>query len=79
MDILRKHTRINDSRTRSTDSIVLIQVFGDYIVQMMRKIDRPDTPLQLYTSGVFHEVSDAVDCYQGVNNNKIELTRVNLG
>lgn len=79
MDILRKHTRINTSRTRSTDSIALIQVFGEYIVQMVRKIDHPDTPLQLYTSNTFHEVNDVIDCYQGVIDGKVELTRVNLG
>lgn len=79
MDILRKHTRINDGHIRSTDSIVLIQVFGEYIVQMVRKIDHPDTPLQLYTSNTFNEVNDAIDCYQEVIDDKVELTRVNLG
>lgn len=79
MDILRKHTRINDGHIRSTDSIVLIQVFGEYIVQMVRKIDRPGTPLQLYTSGTYQEVTNAVECYQGVINGEVELIRVNLG
>lgn len=79
MDILRKHTRINAGHIRSTDSIVLIQVFGEYIVQMVSKIDRPNTPLQLYTSGTYQEVTNAVECYQGVINGEVELIRVNLG
>lgn len=79
MDILRKHTRINDGHIRSTDSIALIQVFGEYIVQMVRKIDRPNTPLQLYTSSTYQEVTNAVECYQGVINGEVELIRVNLG
>ncbi len=70
MHIMRQHTDYHRGNCLITDNILMISVFGKYVVGIIRNYDRPDVKLDFRSRKEFVEVEDAIDYYNKLIDNE---------
>lgn len=69
MHIMRQNTDYFRGDCLITDTIVMVSVFGMYVVAIIRKYDRNGEPLEFRGVKQFAEVKDAIDYYNQMVDN----------
>lgn len=64
MDIIRKHTDSHVGNCLITDTVYLVDVFGEYIVGVIRKYDRDNSKLDFRSRKEFNGMFEAIDYYK---------------
>lgn len=64
MDIIRKHTDSHVGNCLITDTVYLVDVFGEYIVGVIRKYDKDNSKLDFRSRKEFNGMFEAIDYYK---------------